>query len=206
LEEEGQNVDGAVVILEQAVGRFPEEEKLLYYLGSLYDRRGDTDKSLEQMERILRVNPKNADAMNYIGYTWTLRGVRMQDAGRLLKKAVTLKPDNGYIQDSWGWYLFVNGRLDEAVVQLEKANQLKPNEPTIMEHLADAYAKANLLEKALSRYQEAEKLTADPEAKRKLASKIESLSQQLVEAGRAKGGPSRLPASTQPAPIQSASQ
>ncbi len=208
LEEEEKNIDGAVKILETAVDKFPEEEKLIYYLGSLYDRQGQTDRSLEQMERLLRLNPQNVDAMNYIGYTWTLRGVRLSDAGKLLKKAVSMRPENAYIQDSWGWYLFVRGRVNEAVVQLERAVKLKPSEPTIIEHLADAYAKSNLIEKALVRYQEAERLTEEGGAKQKLAGKIQNLTQQLVDGGRLRIRGDRVPASlpSQPEPTQTSSR
>ena len=72
------------------------------------------------MEAILTVNPENVDAMNYIGYTWTQKGIRLNDAEKLLKKAMALRPNNGYITDSWGWYLFTRGRVGEAVVELWK--------------------------------------------------------------------------------------
>ena len=63
---------------------------------------------------------------------------------KLLKHALALDPDNGYIQDSWGWHLFIRGRLGEAVVELEKAARLNPNESTILEQLVDAYLRNNL--------------------------------------------------------------
>lgn len=184
LEEEGKKLDQAVTILTKGVKLFSDDEKLRYYLGSLYDRMGETDKSLEQMEAILVINPDNADALNYIGYTWTVKGMRMTDAEKLLKKAMALKPTNGYIKDSWGWHLFVRGRLKEAVVELERAVQLKPDEPTILEHLGDAYMRANLREKALLQYQEAYKFMDDDDNKKKLASKIENVRTELVRAGR----------------------
>jgi len=185
LEEEQKNLDEAVSILERAVKKFPEDEKALYYLGSLYDRQGNTEKGLEQMEAILKLNPDYVDALNYIGYTWTQKGIRLGDAEKLLKRAIELKPDNGYIQDSWGWYLFVRGRLGEAVVALEKAARMKPNEPTILEHLGDVYLRKNLREKALSKYSDAVKYAEDDSMKKKIENKLLNLEREL-----AKGEPS----------------
>jgi Flp pilus assembly protein TadD len=150
----------------------------------MYDRQGKTDQGLSAMESILKINPDNADALNYIGYTWTTRGERLDDAERLLKHALTLRPDNAFIQDSWGWYLFTRGRLSESVVQLEKAVKLKPNESTILEHLADAYLRANLEEKAYARYGEAVRFAEDSESKQKLEAKVVSLRRVLVQKGK----------------------
>lgn len=198
LAEEAKNVEVAVGVLEQATKIFPEDEKVRYYLGSLYDRQGHTDRSLEQMEAILRLNPENVDALNYVGYTWTVQGVRLNDAEKLLRRALVLKPNNGYIQDSWGWHLYMRGKTNEAIVQLEKAARLKPNESTILEHLADAYMKSNLREKAAKRYEEAVKFAEDDSARRKLSSKLETVRGELAHRGKRGTNPElteRMPAS-----------
>ena len=122
--------------------------------------------------------------MNYIGYTWTQKGIRLNDAEKLLSKAMALRPDNGYITDSWGWYLFTRGRVNEAVIQLEKAARLKPNESTILEHLADAYLRSNLREKALYTYSEAAKYADDEDLKQKIETKRNTLTAELVEGGK----------------------
>lgn len=192
LEEESKELAKAVGILEKAHKIFPEDEKVKYYLGSLYDRQGNTDKSLEIMESILVTNPHNVDALNYIGYTWTVRGMRLHEAEKMIRRALALKPDNGYVQDSWGWYLYVRGRVPEAVIELEKAARLKPNEPTILDHLADAYLKMNLREKALQKYTDAIKHAEDDDSREKIAKKLETLRTELVREGRIKD---RMPAS-----------
>lgn len=180
LKEEESDFAGSARILETASQMFPEDEKMRYYLGSMYDRLGKTDLAIVQMETILTLNPNNVDALNYIGYTWTIQGVRLGDAESLLKKALRLKPDSAYIQDSWGWHLYVRGRVQEAVVELEKAVKLKPNESTILEHLGDAYARSNLQEKALYQYELAVQYSDDVNLKRSLENKIESMKSQIA--------------------------
>jgi tetratricopeptide (TPR) repeat protein len=200
MDEDAKNFDGAIGTLAAAQTRFPDNEGVIYYLGSLYDRKGDTDKGLEYMEKILTINPNNVDALNYIGYTWTTKGIRLDDAGKVLAKALSLKPDNAYIQDSWGYYLFVRGRNRDAIVALEKAAQTKPDEATILEHLGDAYLKANLEEKALAQYSNAARFAEDEASRRKLVGKVTSLRTDLAQKGKIspetgqETGPERLPA------------
>lgn len=185
IEEELKDLPGAIDMLQGALKRFPDDEKILYYLGSLYDRQGDADKGVEEMREILRINPENVDALNYVGYTWTQRGVHLDEAGKLLKRAMSIKPDNGYVADSWGWYLLVRGRLTEAVIELEKAAHLKPTEATILDHLGDAYLRSNLEEKALAKYTDALKYVEDEETRKKISEKVESLRQEMVAKGKA---------------------
>ena len=180
LEDETQNIDEAVSILKKASKLFPEDERLHYYLGTLYERRGNSDDSLQEMESIVKLNPDNVDALNYIAYTWTRRGVRLNDAEKLLRRALGLRPGNGYIQDSWGWYLFTSGILKEAVIELEKAVKLKPKESTILDHLGDAYLRANLREKALLQYTDAIRYAEDEKEKQKILIKTETLKRELA--------------------------
>lgn len=195
LEEEGRNLEAAIKTLETGVKLFPDNEKLRYYLGSLFDRKGDYDRAIEHMEHILGVNSENVDALNYVGYTWTLQGTRLNDAEKLIKRALSLRPNNGYIQDSWGWYLFTRGKVPEAIVELEKAVKLKPTEPTILEHLGDAYIRSNLRQKAYEQYREAVRYIEDGEAKKKIENKLENLKSELVRGGHGPSSNSRMPAS-----------
>ena len=175
LKEEDKKIEEATQILEKATKEFSEDEKIRYYLGSLYDRQGHFDKSLEQMEFILKQNPEHVDALNYMAYTWTLKGIRLNDAEKFLQKAMGLRPNNGYIQDSWGLYLLTRGRVVEAIRELEKAARLKPSEPTILEHLGDAYLKHNRTEKALKQYQEAIQFVDGETEKNKIQLKADQI-------------------------------
>jgi tetratricopeptide (TPR) repeat protein len=175
LEEQAGNITPAITLLEAALESFPEDEKLHYYLGTLYDRQGTYEKSIKEMERIIQFNPQHVDALNYLGYTWTVKGVRLQDAEIVLRRALKLSPKNAYVKDSWGWYLFVRGKLKEAVIELEKAALLMPSEPTILEHLGDAYLSINLKEKAVTQYLNARKNSTNDDSKKKIQIKLDSL-------------------------------
>jgi pentatricopeptide repeat protein len=127
---------------------------------------------VNQMKEILRLEPDHADAMNYLGYSYADRGIHLDDALKLVQKAMTLKPNMGYITDSLGWVYFKLGQYEKASVELEKANQLTPDDPIITEHLADSYSKLHRVEKAIELYEKALKLDPKPDQIERLKSKI----------------------------------
>ena len=65
-------------------------------------------------------------------------GMNLDQALNMIKTAVDLRPNDGYIVDSLGWAYFKLGRYDEAVSQLERAVELKPEDSVINDHLGDA--------------------------------------------------------------------
>jgi Flp pilus assembly protein TadD len=80
----------------------------------------------------------------------------------MLKKAVALRPEDGYIVDSLGWVYYRLGRFEEAVEELEIAIELRPNDPVINDHLGDAYWQVGRRHEA--RYQWQRALSFKPEA------------------------------------------
>ena len=106
----------------------------------------------------MEIKPDHPQALNYIGYTYADRGIQLDEAEKLIKRALELKPDDGYITDSLGWLYFKKGEIEKAVAELEKAHQLAPEDPVIAEHLGDVYGKQNQVEKAIQMYERSLKL------------------------------------------------
>ena len=149
-----------------------------FQLGALYDKMGDFDKMDVEMKEVLRLNPNHADAFNYLGYSYSERGIRLEEALKLIQKAMELKPNMGYITDSLGWVYYKLGDYERAVTELEKANQLTPDDSTITEHLADSYLKLSRIEKAIEFYERALKLDPKPDQKETLQKKIKELKEK----------------------------
>ena len=119
------------------------------------------------------------DALNFIGYTYAERGLQLEEAERLVRKALELKPDNGFIMDSLGWVLYRRGSFEQAVQTLERALVLSPDEPVILEHLGDAQRKLSNHAGALKNYERALNVNKPgPEADR-LRAKIREVKVQL---------------------------
>lgn len=119
-----------------------------YLRGICLERLGRWEEAVGEFEFVLKNQPDNADALNYLGYTWVDKGVNLNRAFDMIRKAVELQPKSGAIIDSLGWAHFKLGQYSEARLKLEDAAERSPNSATIIDHLGDVYWK-------LGRYREA---------------------------------------------------
>jgi tetratricopeptide (TPR) repeat protein len=150
-----------VRLLEQAVQKRPQDIGLLYSLGALHEQMGQADKSIEVMRRLLELEPHNASALNFIGYTLADQGKELDEAERLIRRALLLNPGNGAITDSLGWVLYQRGRYRESLEYLMRADRTTPGEAVIIMHMGDAYLKLGQRKTAIEQYKKA--LESDPE-------------------------------------------
>jgi tetratricopeptide (TPR) repeat protein len=112
-----------------------------FLLGAIYERQKKYDQAEEQFRKILDANPKNASTLNYYGYMLADRGVRLDEASDLIKRALVEEPGNPAYQDSLGWAYFKQDKLPEAEELLRLAVMRDSHDPTILSHLGDLYAK-----------------------------------------------------------------
>ena len=175
----------AVRAVRAALEAQPREAALLFALGEAYDRAGERDAALAQMRAVLAVAPDHAEALNYLGYALAERGERLEEAEALLRRALRLEPENAYFLDSLGWVLFKRGELAPAVEALERADALAGPEPTILEHLGDAYQAARRPADAAGAYRRALAAPEAPEEEPGVApgTRRASLQRKLEELG-----------------------
>jgi tetratricopeptide (TPR) repeat protein len=156
--EDLKQYDAARDSVEKGLKVDPENESLLFRLGVLLDKSGSKDACIETMREVIRLNPDHANALNYLGYTYADLGRNLTEAEDLIKAAIKIKPEDGYITDSLGWVYYKSGRYAEALEVLLKAVSLVPDDPTILEHIGDAYLKNEGREKALEYYRQSLKV------------------------------------------------
>src|SRR3546814_12725870 len=78
------------------------------------------------MKRVIELDPNNANAYNSLGYTYADQNRNLDEAQDLLERALDLDPDNPYILDSVGWYLFRTGDNEAAIEYLERSYRQLP--------------------------------------------------------------------------------
>jgi tetratricopeptide (TPR) repeat protein len=162
----------AAAVLTEALKAHPRDEDLLYAMGAVLERSGATQQALARMRELLEVNPQNAAAMNFIGYTLAEHGEQLEEAERMVRRALAIHPDSGAYLDSLGWVQFHRGDVVRAASTLERAAELEPDEPTILEHLGDAYGGVSRRDAAVGAYRralEAMRTTDDPTARERSA-------------------------------------
>jgi len=118
----------------------PDKYWYIYYArGMSYERLGKIDKAVADLQKAIEIEPDQASLLNYLGYTWADQGENLEQALKLIEKAVALAPNDGYITDSLGWVHYKLGNFKDAVIALERAVELLPYDVTINDHLGDAY-------------------------------------------------------------------
>jgi Flp pilus assembly protein TadD len=140
--------DKSAEVFQEGIRHNPKSADLHFNLGTAYDKLNRFDDVVRAMETAIQLDPHHADALNYLGYSYADRGIKIDQAISLTKQAVALKPENGYYVDSLGWAFFKSGLLTEALAELKRAAALVGDDPVIYEHLGDIYAKQQRLSDA----------------------------------------------------------
>jgi len=198
-----EDYDGAEALLEPLLDGSENDVEIHYQLGVLEGTRHHMDAALGHMEKVLELDPKNAAALNYIGYSWAERGENLDEAEELIRRALALSPDDGYITDSLGWVYykmaemyFREDRKDEALSLLERARkqllqaaEMTGGDPVVSEHLGDVHLLRGEKSRALDYYEEAVSLEIRQSEQPNLLEKIERLRRDLGRPSRPDGAP-----------------
>jgi Flp pilus assembly protein TadD len=157
--------DEAAKVYSVAIDRLgtlePEDWQLFYYRGISHERAKQWPPAEKDFQKALELSPDEPYVLNYLAYTWVERRENLDQALKMLEKAVGQRPEEGFIIDSLGWAHFMLGRYPEAVEELERAVALAPTDPVLNDHLGDAYWKVGRHQEA--RFQWSRALSFDPE-------------------------------------------
>jgi len=164
--------DRAEALLERALESDGKNPRLWLELAFARERRKDVPGAEQAARQSLDLEPRNGQALNFLGYLYADYKVKVDQAVPLIEQALALDPDNPYYIDSLGWAYYRLGRLEDARGQLEKAIALGGDEPEVLEHLGDVYVALARKDDAKSLYQKA--LQLDP-TKQSLSRKLEAL-------------------------------
>ncbi|MDR2850883.1 MAG: tetratricopeptide repeat protein [Desulfovibrio sp.] len=146
----------AISVTQTALKKWPGNAELNFLLASLFDEAGDKKNAFTLMETILKTNPDNYQALNYVGYTLAEENRDLERAVQLLVKADNLSPNQSYIVDSLAWALFRIGRVSESWAEIRRAVSLDSHiAPSIWEHYGDIASHIGLKDEARKAYQNA---------------------------------------------------
>ncbi len=150
-EDMGKPLDAAEKLSETK----PDQETVHFMRGAMYERLKNWDGAEAEFHKVLELNPENASALNYMGYMFADRGVRLDEAQKLVSRALELDPDNGAYLDSLGWVYFRQDRLEDAEHALLRALAKSgvSQDPTVHDHLGDVYLKLGKTKDAITQWQ-----------------------------------------------------
>ena len=156
---------------------------LLYARGIVLERSKQWPRAEADFLRALEFEPEQPYVLNYLGYSWVDKGRNLDKAHAMIKKAVTLRPRDGYIVDSLGWVLYRSGQYGKAVRELERAVELRPGDPVINDHLGDAYWKVGRRQEARFQWRRALGFDPEPDVKATIESKLDKGLVEKAETG-----------------------
>jgi Tfp pilus assembly protein PilF len=160
---EAKQHQAALDALTRALAGLPGNKDLLYARALVAEKLNLVEVAERDLRAILKQDPKNANALNALGYTLADRGVHLDEAQTLLREAMLLKPDDPFILDSYGWLLYRLGNHSEAVKYLRRAIELR-SDADISAHLGEVLWVTGDRREAESVWDRALKDTPDNEA------------------------------------------
>ena len=166
-----QTYDKAIALLDK-----PDRSNwtLFYFRAICFERTKQWPKAEADFKKALELFPDQPLVLNYLGYSWVDQGVNLDEAFKMLRRAVDLRPTDGYVVDSLGWANFKLGHYEEATRELEKAIELKPADPVVNDHLGDAYWRMGRKLDAHFQWNHARDMGPEPEDLPAILKKIDS--------------------------------
>ncbi|HUI70814.1 MAG TPA: tetratricopeptide repeat protein [Spirochaetia bacterium] len=112
-----------------------QSSQALAALGFVCYAQKKVREGIDVLKKALELEPKNANALNSLGFIYAEEKIDPQKAVSLCRQAVEIAPRNAAYLDSLGWALVRVGGYDEARVLLRQALDLAPGNREIAGHM-----------------------------------------------------------------------
>ncbi len=152
----------AFEVQSQLVALYPQDDDLVYDQAVLAEKAGNPELMEKLLRELIARRPNYFHAYNALGYSLADRGVQLEEARRLVSKALEFAPGDPFITDSLGWVEFRLGNHAEAVRLLESAYKTRPD-AEIAAHLGEVLWSMGERHRALSIWKEGRRLNPDNE-------------------------------------------
>jgi tetratricopeptide (TPR) repeat protein len=168
-----------------------EKQGVQFARGAMFEHQKNFEAAEAEFRKVLAADPDNAGALNYLGYMLADRDIRLDEAQKMIQRAVELDPENYAYLDSLGWVYYRQNRLDQAEDQLRKALEKFDTDPTIHDHLGDILAKEGKIREAIAQWEASVKeyetnppADADPQDVVKVTKKLENARVRVAKEGK----------------------
>lgn len=158
IQEKARRFDDEKKTLDAAEGlskSAQEKQSVEFMRGAMYERQKNFDAAEKSFRAVLEADANNAGAMNYLGYMFADRGIRLDEARQLITKALDIDPDNPAYLDSMAWVHYHQDQLEQAVGAMQKALDKISDDPTMHDHMGDIYLKQGKTKEAIQQFETA---------------------------------------------------
>ncbi|HTN44897.1 MAG TPA: tetratricopeptide repeat protein [Flavipsychrobacter sp.] len=153
--------------MNRAIELQPEDNKLLLAdmyssLGDAYNFLKDFPNSDSAYDKALSLNKDNASVLNNYSYYLSVRGTRLEDAEKMSKRSLELRPGEATFLDTYGWVLYKLRKFKEAKKYIEDAIKANPAaDGTLWDHLGDINYRLNNVDEAVQNWKTAKEKGTD---------------------------------------------
>jgi len=142
-----------------ALSKVPTQ--LLFNRAAAFEGLKQFSQAAGQIKQLFSIDPNNIEALNFLGYLYAEQGIRLDEAEKLIRRALDKRPDNGYYLDSLAWVHFKRSEYTKALLVQRKAVDIVPDDPIMREHLGDILWKSGKTDEARSAWKKAVQLGHD---------------------------------------------
>ncbi|MBL4743995.1 MAG: tetratricopeptide repeat protein [Cycloclasticus sp.] len=124
---DGQHNQVLLDLMTVAVGEHTSDMSLRYARSIAATEVGDLALAEKDLLIVLEKTPKDANALNALGYTLASKTFRFKEARNYLTQALSIRPNDPAILDSMGWLNYREGHYEQALLLLQKAYAKSPD-------------------------------------------------------------------------------
>ncbi len=128
--------DDAVKYYEKALELVPENVGIRMKLADLYLQSGQNEEAIESYENVLKQKDDFLPAMNNLAFLYTEENKNLDRALKLANEVARKLPNNPDVADTLGWIYVMKNVYSQAEPYLQQAISAKPDNPSIMYHMA----------------------------------------------------------------------
>ena len=173
--QKARRFDDAQNVLNKAIQRYPNEEQVYFLQGSLYEKQKKYNDAEKAFRKALELQKDDPAVLNYLGFMLADRGVRLEEAESLIRKAVQADPTNGAYLDSLGWVYFKQNKLDRAEEYLKRAIIFLNSDSNIHDHMGDVYFKTKRYDEARAEWNKSLQLSSEQDEIDRVKKKLDEL-------------------------------
>ncbi len=159
-----ENYEAAQTVFEEALATHGNDDWVRLNLAIMYDDQDKWRQAEEHLKVILKNKPDDSDTMNFLGYMYAVHDVKLDEAEKLLERALEIDPGNPFYLDSLGWVYYRQNKPDLAIEYIHRAlTNFNIDDAEVRDHLGDAFLLKGDVEQALKEWERAHRLNPEYE-------------------------------------------
>jgi len=167
----------AIEILQPLLKENDRNLWLHYYLAISYDKLKQFENTEKHLKVCIELDPENAELLNFLGYLYADKNIKLTEAENLIWRALKLEPDNPFYLDSLGWVYYRQGDAQNAIKYIRSAiYKMDTDDAVLRDHLGDAYLLSGDVNKAIAEWERS--IVLDPKNEQ-VKQKIEKYRKEL---------------------------